>query len=412
MRRFIADPSVGALSKLIGAGVAVLAGMMLLAASPATLLGQKGDASVLRALLAGTEWFWQSDTAKAAEQFDLATRAIEGIWGGTAEAAKARTLWYEERVKPFRGEAYERTMAFYYRGLLYMQQRDWGNAQASFRNAVLQDAFAEEEQFQSDVSAALLLMSFALETQGSRASAARTYEVLRERRGELPPWQKVSSANVIVVVETGTAPRKVSDGLNAEKLRYFRGKFFDERAAYVTIDSGPPQPVWPMEDVFFQASTRGGRPVDFMLQGKAQFANSTSARSLAFADLGSALSMNLGFQQMQFQMQNGRSSSTLTIARQASDGMEALGAVVSLVGALVKPAADVRAWSNLPDGVHVLPLTLGAGPHRLTFDFVDSTARLIPPLQQQITIMAPAPGTGPSVVWLSSRPRVAPPSSR
>src|SRR5690348_6306553 len=90
----------------------------------------RGDDTILRALIEGTSAFARNDTVAATRAFDVAVRGISEIWGPSPEAQRARSLWYEESVKPFKGDPYERVMAYYYRGLLYLAAHDWGNAQA------------------------------------------------------------------------------------------------------------------------------------------------------------------------------------------------------------------------------------------------------------------------------------------
>jgi len=91
-----------------------------------------------------------NDRPGAADTLDRALAIVESTHGAGPEAAKARSLWYEEGCKIFKGEPYERCMMYYYRGLLYLWKKDYGNAHACFANGILQDAFAEEEQDQCD----------------------------------------------------------------------------------------------------------------------------------------------------------------------------------------------------------------------------------------------------------------------
>ena len=211
--------------------------------------------------------------------------------------------------------------------------------------------------------------------------------------------------NGILIVETGTAPRKVSDGLNAEKVKMFRGKNFTERVAKVSIDGGELVTLWPMEDVYFQASTRGGRPIDFLLKGKAKYATTSSGIGSAFSDLGSSLSMTFSYQQSVTYAAGGATSVTLTNARAGADGLEALGAVTSLIGSFINPAADVRYWDNLPDAVHIVPMALAPGAHRLVIHFFSADGREVTELQREVSMTTAAAATGPQVVWVSSRPR-------
>ncbi|HBC20010.1 MAG TPA: hypothetical protein DC022_14990, partial [Alcanivorax sp.] len=82
------------------------------------------------------------------------------------------------------------------------------------------------------------------------------------------------SDNTLIVAETGTSPRKLADGVGHYELVYRRGKGFTENRAKIAGD-GLNQTLYPAEDVFFQASTRGGRAVDRIIEGKVQFKQTT-----------------------------------------------------------------------------------------------------------------------------------------
>ena len=56
------------------------------------------------------------ETARAA--LDEAILQIEAIYGNSPEASKARMLFYTEDVKLFKGDPYERSMTYFYRGIL------------------------------------------------------------------------------------------------------------------------------------------------------------------------------------------------------------------------------------------------------------------------------------------------------
>jgi hypothetical protein len=117
----------------------------------------------------------------AKELLDQVLLRIDMVYADNENAMKARSLWYEEGMKDFIGEPYERAMAFYYRGLLYMMDEDYENARACFKNGVIQDAFAEEEQNRCDFAALIFskagrprcLETFSL--QMLRTAKFRTY---------------------------------------------------------------------------------------------------------------------------------------------------------------------------------------------------------------------------------------------
>jgi tetratricopeptide (TPR) repeat protein len=98
----------------------------------------------MHVLQAGVAAVAEGKTQDATGLFDSALDSIEGMFANTENAAKARSLWYEEGAKDYKGEPYERAMAYYYRGLLYLAEGDYENARASFRGGILQDAFADQ----------------------------------------------------------------------------------------------------------------------------------------------------------------------------------------------------------------------------------------------------------------------------
>jgi hypothetical protein len=74
---------------------------------------------------------------QAKRSFDAAIMNIGSVYADSSEAKKARSLWYEEGRKDFKGEPYERAMVYFYRGLLYLQDADYENARASFINGIM-----------------------------------------------------------------------------------------------------------------------------------------------------------------------------------------------------------------------------------------------------------------------------------
>jgi len=176
---------------------------------------KEGSDAVLKSMCIGMEAFYQEDYLTANSHFEFATTTISGVWGDSPDAKKARSLWYDEKVKPFKGEPYERMMAFYYYGLLFLQKCDFGNAQACFRQSVMQDAFAEEDQHRADAVLPLFLQGWALQAQGSINPAIDAYSLVKKHRPDfiLPSIEK--QPNVLLIVETGKSPRKVADGVGS-----------------------------------------------------------------------------------------------------------------------------------------------------------------------------------------------------
>ena len=102
------------------------------------------------------------------------------------------------------------------------------------------------------------------------------------------------------------------------------------------------------EDIWFQASTRGGRQIQAILDGKAEFKEGMNTAGAI--GIGSGLGMmNAG-------------------SRYNDNNMAAAGAIVLLAGlmahaaaAATTPEADLRFWDNLPDNLHFATLRIPVG---------------------------------------------------
>lgn len=307
---------------------------------------------------------------------------IESVYADSDAARQARSLWYEEGAKDFKGEPYERTMAYFYRGLLYLQSGEYGNARASFLSGLLQDAFAEEEQFSADFASMVFLAGWAARLDGNEKLAREHFEEYRSFRPDSPLPEK--GHNVLVIAETGTAPRKLADGVGHYELVYRRGKQFSAYRARVADAD-----MYPFEDVFFQASTRGGRTVDRIIEGKVNFKQATSgigdgltsvARNDVLAGLGASAggSVAAGFH-----------------------AITAIGVAAQGLSAQAKTRADTRYWEALPDTLHVYTLKAKPGSGPLQILFKDQSSAPLPALTRQAQPQFDQHGYG--LVFASSR---------
>jgi len=275
----------------------------------------------------------------ARESFDEVLNGIETVFAQNEQAAKARTLWRAESSKIFKGEPYERAMAYYYRGLLYMLEDDYENARACFKSGVIQDAFAEEKQNRCDFALLIFLEGWASQCLGDTQLAAAAYEEVKSLRPDFTP--PAADDNVLVLAETGRSPKKVASGRGGAELRYTRGEGFRERSAQV-ITGNDSYNMYAIEDIYWQASTRGGRPVEKILKGQVVFKESRQAigETLTTVGVGTIAAGSGG----------GKRNRDM----QAVGGAIAIAGLISLATAnAVKAQADTRYWDNLPNAVHV-----------------------------------------------------------
>lgn len=350
---------------------------------------KEGDDSVLRAMCLGTEAFYRGQYNQAERHFDFAVTQISAVWGDSPEARAARSLWYDEKTKPFKGEPYERMMAFYYRGLLFLMNNDFGNAQAAFRQSVMQDAFAEDQQNRADVVLPVFLQGWSLQAQkSSTASVRSTYDLVKNARQDFELPSLEDQPNVLLIVETGKGPRKIADGVGSYQLKFFRGKYFEDKRASYSVDGGPATFLYPIEDIYWQASTRGGRAVDRIIEGKVRFRETSE-------NIGSVLT-DVALEILENPSAYGSDAEDLG----AVLGIAGIGAVI--LSGRAHPAVDTRYWDNLPDAVHVATLNLPTGTHSISVEFSSVDNSPLHDLDKTVSITVAAGQEYPQIVWISA----------
>lgn len=311
---------------------------------------QEGERNrVLNDMETGARAFWAGNYDLSKSSFDDAIPLIERVFANDPDALKARSVWYDEGSKIFKGEPYERVMVYFYRGLLYLRDGDYENARAAFRAGQLQDAFAEEGQYQCDFAVMMFLEAWASHLNHDADLRDEALERLKRVRPNFPGIG--AHDDTIVIAETGASPRKLADGPEHAFFVYRPGKGFTENHAEL-VRPGGPVPLFPMEDIFFQASTRGGRAIDKILNGKVQFVEGSQAVSgtmLPAANIVLTVS----------EVSTGRFSGGATIAGGALAGV---GAIATLMAANARPTADTRTWTSLPDKVHVMTFSSREAP--------------------------------------------------
>jgi tetratricopeptide (TPR) repeat protein len=345
------------------------------------------------------------DHAIARQALDEAILQIEVIYGDDPRARRARSLFYSENSKIFKGDPHERSMTFFYRGVIYMQDKEWDNARACFRSAIIMDAFAEDSQYRGDWALFDYLIGVC-DIQLNRISqAADAFELAQESyqqfRGGYPAIRTSSSkgnasdyplmeellpfseaTNLLVLTQHGKGPRKIAAGNQGELLTYAPG---DGRRDEVLVAVngtvlGAPQIT---DSVTYQAMTRGGRELDAILGRQAFFKSATGTVGDVGILAGSIILIDgLG---------DNNSDQAWVGA-----GVLAAGAVASGLSALAQPQADTRTWRTLPDALGLLPIRNPAGDATIEVKFANETALT--------TVYLPEPGNGLVVVLVFPPP--------
>ncbi|MFA6357279.1 MAG: hypothetical protein WCY09_01225 [Candidatus Omnitrophota bacterium] len=159
--------------------------------------------------------------------------------------------------------------------------------------------------------------------------------------------------NTLLCIETGKGPLKYQSGNFGEKA-IFTIKPYQATGFSVTVDNFTRIDVGSFlknNDIYYQASTRGGRVMDSILKGKAEFKQTT-------ADV----------------------SEVISVASQVYDPygvMSLFSLATKAVSNATNPYADARHWSLIPAEIQMIPLHLNAGTHKFQIDSYDSKGKLI-----------------------------------
>lgn len=156
--------------------------------------------------------------------------------------------------------------------------------------------------------------------------------------------------NVTIIFDMGLGPQKISAGSRGERAIISSQPYIEKRAEIsingVTYDSIP------LEDLYFQASTRGGRKMDFILKDRAVYKDTSDA-------IGSYLAVT--------------SIYTLPIA-----------ALIYIVSSGTDAKADTRLWDILPGEIHALSLRLNPGAYDIDVRFLDALGGEVPSMRQHL----------------------------
>lgn len=335
---------------------------------------------------------WQYRTAAAAMRrgdfptartlLDDALLTLGGVYGKDAEARRSRSLFSREARKTFIGEPYERSMAYFYRGVIYWMDGEPDNARACFRTASFEDSDAENKEYAGDWVLLDYLDGLATTKLAGDGSDAFKRAKANARNINLPDYNP--QANVLFILEFGPGPTKQATGEYGQELRIQPRKSPLVAARIKT--GGINLSIAPTDDVNFQATTRGGRVMDHVLGNKAEFKAATDAAGDA-GIIGGAVLAHAG---------QGRKSA----ADEVGLGLLLAGLASKMLSASTTPEADTRAWDNLPQFISYATMSLPPGQHEVTVEFLEPGDSVVARLTKQITVNI-ADATRDKVVFVS-----------
>jgi hypothetical protein len=123
-------------------------------------------------------------------------------------------------------------------------------------------------------------------------------------------------------------------------------------------------------DIFFQACTRGGRKMDSILKGQAQFKQATAD----VAAVGMQTSQNIMNAANQQAMSN--PGTNTSGAAMVAGAVMLASLCFAIASAAANPTADIRHWGLLPNDIFILPCSLSSGKHELIIECYDKNNTL------------------------------------
>ncbi len=325
----------------------------------------------------GSIYLAQGDYDKALDVFLKAYYLMNNIPAFKELESKAVSLTSSEDNKAYKGDPYERSINSLYAGLLLYNKGDLENAMAAFKNGILADSESKGEEYKSDIAILYLLASRITKKLGDESLSNDYLNAVKELHNN-PNYSKLGfndeliqkilnlRNNVLLVVEFGEAPFKSRRGQYGE-LAVVNGDRYDINILSIKIDGkvNAGNQAYSNTDVYFQASTRGGRKMDGILKGKAQFKTNAANTSVAALDLSNQF-IN---QANQVRAANPYADTSGYAAAALLSALFAGGSAIA--SAITNPKADIRHWSLLPEHIIVFPLFLSPGKHKISIGFID-----------------------------------------
>ncbi|MBL0691217.1 MAG: hypothetical protein JJV97_02670 [SAR324 cluster bacterium] len=314
---------------------------VLLVACSSARTGELGGEDVLNAMNDGTSSFYEKDYENSLKHFHVAAEMINQIWAHTDDAKKAGSLWYNEQTKNFKGEPYERMMVFYYLGLIYLINEDYGNAQASFKQALLQKAINSnlDRDNRVEFKLGVLLAGLSLHYLGSKGAANNLFNEYTINRDL--PFDKDKIPNTILIIETGFGPRKEVNNQQTNVVYVAQEQYQPGMSFSIgeIIKSGDDILTEVMYD---HAMDRGIREADRYNTSKRSTKHFTNDIGNTLIDVGARTDDN-------------DAGSIFIMA----------GLISKIISENILYQADIRQWENLPGSIHTAFLLLEEGDYHL-----------------------------------------------
>ncbi len=226
----------------------------------------------------------------------------------------------------------------------------------------------------------------ALETAITTLTGIRT-ENCKQISTEILKQVVDTTNNVLFIVELGRGPIKYPIGQYGQ-IAVFTSKPFKANNVVIVAakrDSLDEHKTMLYNDTIYQASTRGGRMMDGILKGKAEFKETTAQISYQLSQVSRQMSDQANRLQQQAGLY-GTGGAAAAGAAYAAVGIALISLAFAIGSSMANPAADVRHWSLLPAEVRVIPTRLSIGQHHIQLQVSDASNNLIAGLSKEFDV--------------------------
>ena len=264
--------------------------------------------------------------------------------------SQALKLTHGEKEKFFKGDGYERATLYAFLAMSFMEKGDFVNALKCVQCGILADSDSEKMDYRADY-ALLPYIGYvaACNAGGNWRQEAKKYDALvRELTGTAPSGMALP--NALLVAWIGRGADRTLGGEFDEKRFVRRGTPRGELDAIAIRADGVEVFSFPgLADLNFQATTRGTRVMDYVLDSKATAKRGLAASANVLLAFGAncftagATSGNVAFATVMF------SVGGICVG---------IGCPTHLIGMAINARADDRCWQSLPGRLVVVPLNI------------------------------------------------------
>jgi tetratricopeptide (TPR) repeat protein len=294
------------------------------------------------------------DFASAEHAFYEAYKVINS--GDTNDAGRQlQAAVVFEGVKVWKGEPFERAMADYYLGMLYLMKHDYGNARAAFQNSLFslrQNASKDDLDHYQAVESRFALGYFGLgftNLRLGRTDLAATNFALAQKYepglAQLITDVRRPGVNTLIFIDAGQGPRKAARGWYNEESVF--GPTPQEVGAIpspIALIDGRPATrngvVYNTVDTLAMAQDRRWMDIDTIKKAKAVIGTGAMAAGAGMTAYGAD-----------------RNNKNLMWA--------GLGTMLAGAAISASSQSDTRYWEMLPRTVYIIPATLAPGQHEV-----------------------------------------------